>query len=78
MTTYAKCRQYEKGERFLFVSLDGDYSELQGSIECSAELYECWQPDCINDDEFNLVIMLNGFPVKARGCHFDFVEVPNE
>jgi hypothetical protein len=52
--------------------------EISGWQDCDETLYECWQPDSIEDDEFNLVIMLDGFPVKARGCHFDFVEAPNE
>lgn len=73
MTTYAVCMQpYEEGESFPYC----DFMDHEGSLKypCSEEMYECWQPDCIENDEFNLVIMLHGFPVKVRGCHFDFID----
>lgn len=70
--TYAQCRDYEEGESFPYYDFMNDRSFL--FYPCSQELYECWQPDCIEDEEFNLVIMLHNFPVRARGIHFDFVE----
>ena len=74
MTAYAKCRDYERGESFPyknFMYLDDDMCLFH---LCDETLYECWMPHEIEDDEFNLVILLQGFPVKARGIHFDFEE----
>jgi hypothetical protein len=71
MTTFAMCRDYYEGETFPHSPVGEDCSYHP----CSDKLYECWQPDCIEDDEFNLVIMLDNKPVLARGIHFDFIDL---
>jgi hypothetical protein len=68
---YAKCRDYEEGDSFPYYDNRTDRESLY--CPCDNTLYECWQPDCIEDDDFNLVIMMAGYPVLARECHFDFV-----
>lgn len=75
MTKYAKCKPYEQGERFPFRGYFNDFSEVGGSIECSGRVYECWQPYEIVDEEFNVIILLEGVPVSVRDCQFDFLEV---
>ena len=65
---YVKCMDYDNEDRFPYC-VDGI---IRYKI-CNQTLYECWQPDCIEDDEFNLVILLDGVPVLVRSCHFDFV-----
>ena len=72
MTTYAKCRDYREGESFPYL-LDDSTTCLFSP--CDESLYLCWQPDKLDDEEFNLVIELNGIPVRARGIHFDFEEI---
>lgn len=71
--TYAKCRDYDEGETFPYAT-----QEKEGYFPCCERLYPCWQPEEIADDEFNLVILLEGHPVKVRGCHFDFFEMTYE
>lgn len=67
----AKCMDYREGDAFPYYDFMNDRDPL--FYPCTEALYECWQPDCIEDSEFNLVIMLHNFPVRVRGCHFDFV-----
>lgn len=71
-TIYAKPWDYEEGESFPYLDFMGN-SENCLYYPCSETFYECWQPDEIENDEFNLVILLHGFPVRARGIHFDFM-----
>ena len=66
---YIRCRDYDDDESFPFMN-----GEELGFEDCNETLYEYWQPDAIEDDEFNTFILLNGEPVKVRSCHFDFVE----
>jgi hypothetical protein len=73
MTTYAKCRDYEEAESFPYV-LGEERADKTDYYPCNETLYECWMPDQIEDDEFNIVILLQGFPVRARDIHFDFEE----
>lgn len=78
MNVYAKCRDYREGETFPFVHTN-DYLEHEVKyFTCTETLYPCWQPDELDDAEFNLVILLHGAPVLVRGIHFDFVEVDDE
>ena len=69
-TTHAICARYLEGECFPYQT-----PGFEQYHKCDDTLYECWQPDCIEDDEFNLIILIEGMPVKARGIHFDFIEV---
>lgn len=69
MKQYAKCFPYTEGETFPFFRLDG----IEGKYLCSGALYEKWHPQAIEDDEFNMIINLDGELVKVRSCHFDFV-----
>jgi hypothetical protein len=70
MKQYVKCRDYEKGETFPFVRLDGS----EGMHPCNEALYDHWLPEAIEDDEFNMLILLDEEMVKVRSSHFDFVE----
>lgn len=70
MNKYLKCRDYYAGESFPYMQ---GFSDVTGYHPCDETLYEYWLPDCIEDDQFNAIIMLNGDPVKVRTCHFDFV-----
>lgn len=67
-----KCMDYREGESFPYYQFGNDSEPLY--YPCTQEIYECWDTDCIEDSEFNIVIMLNNFPVLVRSCHFDFVE----
>lgn len=70
MTTYAICRDYHPCKSFpILVGEKKIRFEL-----CTDTKYECWMPDQIENDEFNLVILLDGLPCLVRSCHFDFVE----
>lgn len=71
MSFYAKCRDYEPGEAFPYLDFMGDADNCL-SFPCDDTLYECWQPDELDDSEFNLIILLKGYPVRVRGIHFDF------
>ena len=68
MTHYAKPFIYLPGDYFPF--LVDKHIRFQ---ECDETLYECWKPECIEDEEFNLVIVLHGNVVRARSIHFDFI-----
>ena len=70
MKQYVKCRDYDEGETFPFVRLDG----TEGMYPCNETLYEHWLPEAIENDEFNMLILLNGEMVKVRSCHFDFIK----
>ncbi len=65
---YIKCRDYEPGESFPYREMNQDFY-----FPCDETLYEYWQPDNIEDDEFNTVIMLKGMPVLVRSYHFEFI-----
>lgn len=67
--TYAKCQEFEEGDTFPYC-----IEKFEGYYNCTNDLYECWQPNCLDDEEFNLVIIIQGVPVRVRGCHFDFVD----
>lgn len=69
MTTYAKCRVYREGDMFPFIHVGEE-----GELACDDSEYECWQPDELDDEEFNLVILFHGSPLRVRGCHFDFID----
>lgn len=76
MTTYAKCARYDEGDSFAYVHKTAEYSEDQYDYyECDETLYECWQPDALDNDEFNVVIILECVPVLVQGINFDFIEV---
>lgn len=70
-TTYAFPIDYEEGETFPYL----DSSDQCKYHECSNTFYECWQPDELDDAEFNVIILLNSCPVRVRGMHFDFTEM---
>lgn len=70
--TYAKPWNYEEGESFPYLPFNCD-SENCLYHPCDETLYEFWQPDSIENDEFCLIILLNGFPVKVISIDFDFV-----
>jgi hypothetical protein len=74
--TFAKCKDYEPGETFpvLIETEEGGAENIQVDMDCDNRVYECWQPNCIEDSEYNLVIIVDGMPRLARGCHFDFIE----
>lgn len=76
MTTYAKCRDYGEGDCFPYIHKCPEYLDDQELYEyCNETLYECWQPDSLDNEEFNMVIMHKGSPVLVRGIHFDFIDV---
>lgn len=68
-TTYAKCRPFKLGERFCAI-----IAETEITFFCTGDLYECWQPDAIENEEYNLVILIGARPVRARTIDFDFEE----
>jgi hypothetical protein len=70
MKQYVRCRDYEEGDSFPFEKLNG----IGGFYPCSPVLYEHWLPEAIEDDEFAMVIDLEGELVKVIATHFDFVE----
>lgn len=43
-------------------------------LRCKEAKYTCYQPDEIEDEEFNMIILLEDRPIRVRGIHFDFVE----
>ena len=69
MKQYARCKPHDEGDRFPYVFLNGS----QSTHPCHRGLHEQWMPEAIQDDEFNMVILLNDELVKVRSCHFDFV-----
>lgn len=71
--TYAKCRDYNKGESFPYVEVNDPIADNYKEYPCDETLYECWQPDHLDDAEFNLIILLEDRPVVARSWHFDFL-----
>lgn len=75
--TYAICRDYEDSESFPYLDREHGLKYIINQkclyYPCTDTKYECWMPDEIEDDEFNLVILLHGQPVKVRGIHFDFI-----
>lgn len=72
-TTYAQSFAYGDDEKFPYLKTWEDSEDCQ-FFPCSSALYECWQPDLIENDEFNLIILLHGSPVRVIGSHFDFIE----
>lgn len=68
MKSFAQCFDYEEGESFPYIRLDGK----EGMQPCSDILYEYWMPEAIENDEFNMLILLDGEMVKARCVHFNF------
>lgn len=78
MNDYAVCMPYYEGETFPYLGLipylDCKNEDSPFHYPCTKTRYEYWQPEGLNDEEFNLVILLHGFPVRVRGCHFDFVK----
>jgi hypothetical protein len=77
MTTYVICRDYRDGESFPYLTANPSAEEReQGCMyhACDETRYECWTPDEIEDDEFNMVILLGRLPVLVRSMHFDFEE----
>jgi hypothetical protein len=72
--TKAFARDYEEGESFPYLDFMCEDTDKCLWYPCTETKYECWQPDEIEDAEFNLIILLHGFPVRVRGIHFDFIE----
>lgn len=70
-TVKARCREYEEGESFPFLELN-DFENVHYQ-RCDETQYLCFQPDYLDNEEFNLIIILNGRTVIARSCHFDFI-----
>ncbi len=71
MKIYAQCKNHKIGYSFPFYDFitNRKFSEYPSS----PELYECWQPECIHSDEFNLVIMLHNIPVRVRSSDFNLL-----
>lgn len=67
----AKCARYDKGDLFPYHFFGKDLDVFY--CPCSEDVYQCWQPDEIENSEFNLIILLHNLPVRVRGIHFDFV-----
>jgi hypothetical protein len=74
MKKYVKCLDYEKNDCFPYLN-SGEFCQY---YECDETLYDYWQPESIENDEFNTIILINGSPVKVRGIHFEFGEVFSE
>lgn len=76
MDTYkdfkAICALYDPGESFPYIDATCKGDECR-FCPCDETRYEYWQPDALDDEEFNMVILLNGALVRVRGCHFDFI-----
>jgi hypothetical protein len=72
MTIYAKCRDYSKYDSFAYMTVS---SLNYACFECDETLYPCWQPDELDDSNFNTVILLNGYPVLVQSIDFDFVDI---
>lgn len=68
----AICRDYEEGDCFPFLELNQNEFVYGQYWPCDETPYLCFQPDYWDNEEFNLVIILNDRPVRARGIHFDF------
>lgn len=70
-----KCLPYREGERFPYIIPGIGRETVEGWIDCDETVYEAWaHPDNIEDDEFNMVIMVGKCPVVVRSSHFDFVD----
>jgi hypothetical protein len=72
MNTYAKCRDYNEGESFPYLELKD--AENVHYWPCDETEYLCFQPDYLDDEEFNIIIIFRHRPVFARGIHFDFID----
>lgn len=66
---YVKCLPYEEGETFPML-----VNGFCVPFPCSETVYEAWQPEEIENDEFNTFILIEGIAVKVRSSHFDFVK----
>jgi hypothetical protein len=75
MTTYAKCKDYNEGEAFPYIELDNN--EHVHFRSCDNTMYHCYQPDQLDDEEFNLILLLDQRLVRARSSHFDFTNNKN-
>ena len=74
--TYAICRDHREGESFPYLDTASGISYwARGEClhyPCDETKYECWMPESIEYNEFNIVILLHGQPVLVRSIHFDF------
>lgn len=71
MTTYAKLRDYREGDCFPYIT---GYGEIKYCAGDDFSWFECWLPDAIENEEFNLVILLGDLPVRVQSINFDFEE----
>jgi hypothetical protein len=69
---FAQCADWYHLEKFPYFELDSPEKEYFKT--CNKELYQCFQPEIWDDKEFNLLIILDGRPVRVRSCHFDFYD----
>lgn len=68
MVTLAKIRAYEEGDRLpAFVDGKETHVELDPN-----RYFECWQPDSLLDDGYNLVIAVDQKVIRFMSIDFDF------
>lgn len=66
---FARCLPSDYAE-FCYKEFGSDIEKWHPSGET---LYRCWQPDSLDNMEFNLIIMLPEGPVLSLSRYFDFI-----
>ena len=68
---YAKCRDYNLGDSFAYVELND--VETVRWMPCTDRVYQCYQPDYWDDEEFKLILLLSDRPIRAIAIDFEFI-----